>query len=198
MLHEFGENAKNICMQSLYFLIPTFVICLLLCPIFLQARVSFNALENSGVICIYIFKVKIIYFFFSINKNQIELKNEKQTKQKALDFDSPEIVFYNQLMKEIKDKTRLRYLMLNYNIGLSDAFLTSMVCGAINVLVLIFFTSIKNKKPTASLAIYDTCSFNKTVVEIAANLSVSLTLFDLAYSLLNSTIVSKVKAGQNA
>ncbi len=180
-------------MTSLYFFIPTFIILLLISPLFLEIRVSFNALKNSGVFCVYIFKIKLLYFFFEINGKEIKLKNEKETKEKQLEFDSPEIVLYEEFANQIKEKTRLRFLEVFYNIGLEDAFITSLVCGFLNVGALIFFSSIKNKKPTASLGLYDTHSFNKKVIEISVNLNMSISLFDVVYSFIVSVILSKKK-----
>lgn len=183
-------------MQSLYFFIPFFVIILLLLPIIFEVRLSYNFLSNSGVLCVYVFKIKLIYFFFEISDRQIKLKNQKQTSQKQLDFDSPEIALYEEFVSQIKDKTRLKFLELYYNIGLGDAFLTSIVCGMIDVLALIFFTGIKNKKPTASLGVYDTVSYNKKEAEVAVDLSVSISLFDVVYSFVNSVMLSKKKAAE--
>ena len=178
-------------MLSLYFLIPTVIIILLLLPIFLEVRVSYNALENSGVFCAYLFKIKLQYFMFEISGKEIKLKNDGETENMALDLNSPEVAFIKEFTGQIKDKTRLRFLELYYNIGLDDAFLTSMVCGFIDVAALIFFTSLKNKKPTASLAIYDTVSYNKKVAEVAIDMNLTLSLFDLVYSFVNSLILSK-------
>lgn len=186
-------------MHSLYFLIPTFLIILLLMPIFLEVKVSYNVLENSGVFCAYIFKIKLQYFLFEINGKNIQLKSEGDEREtKPLDFNSPEIAFVEELTSQIKDKTRLRFLEVYYNIGLGDAFQTSMVCGMIDVAALIFFTSLKNKKPTASLGIYDTVSYNKKVAELAVNINLSLSLFDLVYSFINSCILSKKKSRELA
>lgn len=181
-------------MNSLYFLIPTFFIILLVLPIFLEIRVSFNVLSKSGVFCIYLFKKKLQYFIFEIDGREIRLKDEQQTQEKQIDFDSPELAFYEELSLQIKDKTRLRFLEIFYNIGLGDAYLTSLICGTLNVAILIFFSSLKNSKPTASLALYNTSSFNKTVAELAVVISLSISLFDVVYSLLNSVILSKKKS----
>lgn len=181
-------------MQSLYFLIPTLVIILLMLPIILEVRFSYNLFENKGTICIYLFKIKLQYFLFEICDNQIKIQDQKQTSEKQIDFDSPELAFYEEFVAQIKDKTRLKFLELYYNIGLDDAFLTSMVCGLINVCALILFTGMKNKKPTASLGVYDIVSYNKKVVEFAIDLSVSISLFDVVYSFINSVILSRKKS----
>lgn len=180
-------------MSSLYFLIPTVIIILLVMPIFLEVRLSFNLLDKSGVFCIYLFRKKLQYFKFEIEGREIKLKDEEETKEKQIDFDSPEIALYEEFSTQIKDKTRLRFIEVFYNVGLNDAFLTSMVCGVINIAVLIFFTSLKNKKPTASLQLYNTSSFNKKVANLATVINLSISLFDMVYSFIISVILSKKK-----
>lgn len=180
-------------MSSLYFLIPTVIIILLVMPIFLEVRLSFNLLDKSGVFCIYLFRKKLQYFKFEIEGREIKLKDEEETKEKQIDFDSPEIALYEEFSTQIKDKTRLRFIEVFYNVGLNDAFLTSMVCGVINIAALIFFTSLKNKKPTASLQLYNTSSFNKKVANLATVINLSISLFDVVYSFIISVILSKKK-----
>lgn len=180
-------------MSSLYFLIPTVIIILLVMPIFLEVRLSFNLLDKSGVFCIYLFRKKLQYFKFEIEGREIKLKDEEETKEKQIDFDSPEIALYEEFSTQIKDKTRLRFIEVFYNVGLNDAFLTSMVCGVINIAILIFFTSLKNKKPTASLQLYNTSSFNKKVANLATVINLSISLFDVVYSFIISVILSKKK-----
>lgn len=180
-------------MSSLYFLIPTVIIILLVMPIFLEVRLSFNLLDKSGVFCIYLFRKKLQYFKFEIDGREIKLKDEEETKEKQIDFDSPEIALYEEFSTQIKDKTRLRFIEVFYNVGLNDAFLTSMICGVINIAILIFFTSLKNKKPTASLQLYNTSSFNKKVANLATVINLSISLFDMVYSFIISVILSKKK-----
>lgn len=184
-------------MSSLYFLIPTVIIILLVMPIFLEVRLSFNLLDKSGVFCIYLFRKKLQYFKFEIDGREIKLKDEEETKEKQIDFDSPEIALYEEFSTQIKDKTRLRFIEVFYNVGLNDAFLTSMICGVINIAVLIFFTSLKNKKPTASLQLYNTSSFNKKVANLATVINLSISLFDVVYSFIISVILSKKKNERN-
>ena len=180
-------------MSSLYFLIPTVIIILLVMPIFLEVRLSFNLLDKSGVFCIYLFRKKLQYFKFEIDGREIKLKDEEETKEKQIDFDSPEIALYEEFSTQIKDKTRLRFIEVFYNVGLNDAFLTSMICGVINIAILIFFTPLKNKKPTASLQLYNTSSFNKNVANLATVINLSISLFDMVYSFIISVILSKKK-----
>lgn len=177
-------------MDSLYLLIPTFFIVLFLSPVLVQARITFNLQSKSGVLCLYIFGIKILYYLYQLQGKTIILKNQKQTKQKSLSFEDKDLLFVENLSKQIKDKTRLKDLYVFYNLGAGDAFLSAMLGGILNVVVLTFFTSLKSKKPTASLGIYDTISYNKTLFEIALKGKISISLIDIVYSLLNSVILT--------
>ncbi len=180
-------------MNSLYFLIPTVFILILMLPMFFEVKLSYNIFENSGVISVFFQKVNVKHYVFEFYKNSIRLIDEKTIDEKELDFSSPELVFIEEFSKQIKQKSRLKYLEVYYHLGVEDAYLTSMIAGIINSALLIFFTGLKNSRPTASLGVYDSISFNKKVAEIAVDFCVSLTLFDVAYSFLNSLILSKKK-----
>ncbi len=184
-------------MDSLYYLIPMFFIILLTVPLFIQLRVTFRLEDLSGVICLYIFKIKIVYYMYQIKGKKIILQNEKKTKVKEFDFDPSQLVIAQIFKAQLKDKTRVKELFVFYNIGLGDAFLSSMVGGLINVGVLTFFTMLKNTRPTASMGIYDTISYNREVFEVAGKGSVSISLFDVVYSLIMSVILIKKLAKGN-
>ena len=184
-------KTNYISMSSLYFLIPTVFILILMLPMFFEVKLSYNIFENSGVICVFFEKIKIKHYMFEIYKNSIRLKDEKTINEKELSFSSPELVLIEEFSKQIKQKSRLKYLEVYYHLGVDDAYLTSIIAGFINSALLIFFTGLKNSRPTASLGVYDSVSFNKRVAEIAINFCVSLTLFDVVYSFLNSLILTK-------
>lgn len=178
-------------MSSLYFLIPTFFILILMLPMFFEVKLSYNIIENSGVISVFFEKIKIKHYIFEIYKNSIRLKDENTVNEKELNFSSPELILIEEFSKQVKQKSRLKYLEVYYHLGVEDAYFTSLLAGVINSALLIFFTGLKNSRPTASLGVYDSVSFNKRVAEIAVDFCVSLTLFDVAYSFLNSLILTK-------
>ena len=184
-------KTNYISMSSLYFLIPTVFILILMLPMFFEVKLSYNIFENSGVISVFFEKVKVKHYMFEIYKNSIRLKDEKEINEKELNFSSPELVLIEEFSKQIKQKSRLKYLEVYYHLGVEDAYLSSLIAGVINSALLIFFTGLKNSRPTASLGVYDSVSFNKKVAEIAINFCVSLTLFDVVYSFLNSLILTK-------
>ncbi len=177
--------------MNYYLLIPFFILIICFIPIKLEGRVSFNLLDMSGAFGVFFYKIKVTHQEVWIKHNKIMLKKDNHVESKEITFDSNEILFVKILLGQVKDKIRLRLFSLFYNLGLNDAFLSSMVAGYINILMLIFFTSIKNSKPTASLGVYDSISYNRQVCQFASRIILSISLFDIVYSLLRSVILTK-------
>ena len=187
-------------MNALYLLIPTFVILLFMFPVFVQAKATFNIQSRAGVLAIHIYGIQLVYYLYEIKGKTIVVKNQNDTKQVELDIDNNDLLFVQILIEQIKDKTRLKQLYVFYNLGAGDAFLSAMLGGVFNIAVLTFFTTLKSKKPTASLGIYETISYNKTLFEVAIKSKMSISLVDVVYSLINSVILTwktKSKAKHN-
>ncbi len=179
-------------MISLYYIIPAVFIILLVFPIFVEVRISFNPMFNRGVIAIFIFKINIIYFIVSLHGKYIELQNKKETKMQALEFSSPQFALIEEFGKQIKDKIRMKKCYIFYNIGTGDAFQSAIICGLLNQMLTYLFLCVKSKKPTASFCIYDTVSYNKPQSEIAGRVALSISFFDVVYSFILSLILTKI------
>ncbi len=175
---------------SLYYLIPAFIILLVAFPVFVEVRLSYNPFFNRGVVALFLFKKKIFYYIFSFHGKYIELQNEKETKTEKLQFQSEQFAVMEEFGRQIKDKIKLKKLYVFYNIGLGDAYISALACGFINQAFSFLFLYLKSKKPTASLCVYDTVSYNKEVFEVATVTQISISLFDVAYSFLYSVIIS--------
>lgn len=178
---------------ALLLIIPTVLILLLMFPIFLEVRVSYNPLKNSGALGIFLFKKKLKYYFLEIHGKYIILKNDKELKEEEIEFSDPKFLIIEEFIKQIKDKIRVSHLFVFYNIGLGDAFLSSMFCAVLNQFINLFFVNLKSRKPTATLSLCDIVSFNRTICEVAVNMKISLSLIDLVYSFIYSSIIIKSK-----
>jgi hypothetical protein len=176
-------------MVELWFIIPAVIIFLFFLPVVMELKVSYNALTNTGVLSFYVFKINILHYIYEIKDKTISLKGMNDNKETKLDFNDPIIYFYKALIIEVKDKLRVRFLDIYYNIGLDDAFLSSMLCGYINSIILMIYSVIKRDKPTSNLGLYDTVSYNKREAVVATNLNISISLFDLVYSFIVSGIL---------
>ncbi len=174
-----------------YFLfIPFGLIVLFMLPIKAKLHFSCNLLERSGAFSIFLFNFKLMHDRFWLKGKKILLQNEKETSTVEIGFDSKEVVFLEVFSQVLRRKTRLKSLYLFYNIGTSDAFSSAMLGGAINLAALIFFTSLKNTRPTASMGVYDTVSYNRDVLEFALKSGATISLFDGVYSFVISLMIT--------
>ena len=174
-----------------YFLFILFgLIVLFMLPIKAKLHFSCNLLERSGAFSIFLFNFKLMHDRFWLKGKKILLQNEKETSTVEIGFDSKEVVFLEVFSQVLRRKTRLKSLYLFYNIGTSDAFSSAMLGGAINLAALIFFTSLKNTRPTASMGVYDTVSYNRDVFEFALKSGATISLFDGVYSFVISLMIT--------
>lgn len=172
-------------------LILSIIIILLMIPIKLKIRFSFNLLDRSGAIGIFLYKIKIDDELIWLQNKKIVSMKRKKAHAKEIVLDSEQMIFIEVFAGQIKDKVHLKELYIFYNLGLGDAFASAMVAGQINSAILIFFSIIKCAKPTASLGVFDTVSYNKEVCQLALHGALSISLFDVVYSLARSVILSK-------
>ncbi len=189
----FNQNKNMDWKISLYYLIPTFFILLLVFPVFVEVRLSYNPLYNRGVVALTVLKKQIFYYIFSFHGKFIELENESETKLQKLEFESQEFALMEEFGNQIKDKIRLKKCYMFYNIGTGDAYTSALLCGFINFAVTQVFLFLKSKKPTASFCVYDTVSYNIVTCELAFVVSGSVSFFDIVYSFIYSVIISKRK-----
>lgn len=183
--------------MALLYLIPAVIILIFAIPIFVEVRVSFNLLFNCGAVGIFVFKIKVLTLSFSLHENNIDIKKDGKTQVKQIDFSSPEFEFGKEFLRQIKDKTKLKKLFVFYNIGLGDAKESALVCGWMNMILTMFFAFIKNEKPTASLQIFDTVSYNNFACVVSLRGEISISLIDVAYSFIYSLIIKKTKKAHN-
>ena len=127
-------------MENLYYLIPFFLILICVMPVFVKIRGSYNVLKNRGAFALYIFGVKVKSYRFMLSHMSIKLYDEEDQKEEDLDFESKEAILMKNLVGQVKEKTKVKLIEVNYNIGVGDAFQTAMLCGVVNALLLTFFT----------------------------------------------------------
>lgn len=182
--------------MNYYLFIPFAVIVIFMLPLKIKLKFSCNLLEKHGAFAVFLFKTKLMHQQFWVKNGKILLQDDKTSSSTEIEFDSKEVIFTKVLANQIKGKTRLKELFLFYNVGVQDAFASAMLAGGINLFMLIFFTSLKNTRPTASMAVYDTVSYNRQVLEFAFKSNISLSLFDAVYSFVVSLIITNRIAKQ--
>lgn len=177
--------------MNFYLFIPFAIILILLFPIKMKVNFSFNLLEFGGAIGVFFYFIKVFHEQFWIKHKRLVTKKDNHIECKEMEFDSDEVLFAETFFKQLVDKIHFKEAFVFYSLGLNDAFLTSMVAGEINKYLYIFFAGIKNQKPTASVRVFDTIFYNKTICQFCVRAVFSISLIDVVYSLINSVILSK-------
>ena len=76
-------------------------ILLIVFPVFIEVRISYNPIFNRGVVALFIFKKKIFYYFIAFHGTYIEFKNEKETKTQELEFESEKFEVMEEFGKQV-------------------------------------------------------------------------------------------------
>ena len=105
---------KNKTMESLWLLIVLFLLILLIIPLFFRIYLSFDPLNNEGMVVIKLFFINIVYFSFQLTINGIIIRTKKERKQLEYKFSDPKIKFYELLTLQLKQKVKLKYTILNF------------------------------------------------------------------------------------
>lgn len=179
--------------MNYYLLIPLVIIFLMFIPIHLEVRFGFNFQNFSGAVGIFLFKFKILHRLIWIKNKKIIARSENKVQTQEIEFNGKEVIFLETLTEQIKGKTKLRKMSIYYNFGLDDAFATCYFCGIINFFLTIFFAKIKSQTPTATLELNDTISYNRFILQTNFIMHISISLFDIVYSLLCSVILTRKK-----
>ncbi len=174
-----------------YLLIPFFLILLLFIPVRVEGRISFNMLDRSGAFGVFVYGIKVEYEQFWIENKKIVTKKDNELESHILNIESKGFLYLKTLALQVADKSRLKEFFVFYNLGVKDAYQSAMIGGYINVFLLTFMTSLKNIKPTASMGVYDTISYNDKVCQFATRMLLTISLLDVVYSLLRSVILTK-------
>lgn len=172
-------------MQSLYLLILIFVIILLIFPLTINIKISYDPYKNKGVFGFHLFNIKIIFASFKFKGLGIEIKTRAK-KPQEVDFQASrkDIIYAKRLISQFRDKLRVKLMILTCKIGDTDAFKSAMLSGAINTLANSFFAFVKNFKQTSSLQVKTKTEFNKKIIKLKINFSFSICILNLIYCFL--------------
>lgn len=170
-------------MESLW-LIPVLVFILLLVfgQIF-KFYLAYSPYENSGLVVMKLWNIKIQYFSFQLKPKSIVIRTNNKKTQVEYSFNDPQIKFYENLSLQINEKIKIKHIDIYSNVGTGDAAESALICGVLNVFYKIFSAYIKTMKPTCSINISSHAQFNKKVFDFSVYSKISLSLFDFLYCL---------------
>ena len=172
-------------MQSLFWLFLLFFLILIVVPITINIKISYDPLKNKGVLGFRIFRFKVAFSSFKFKGLGIEVKTRaKKPQEVELKASRKDIIYLKRLIALFRDKLRIHNMFLDCKIGLEDAFQSAVVSGAINSVVCSLFAFVKNFKQTGSIKIKSKTEYNQKIFKIRINFKLSISILDLIYCLL--------------
>lgn len=188
---KLNQNISMSTQNALLCIIPAIVILIFVFPIVVELRLSYNPFQNTGTIAVYWFRMKLKHYVFNLHMSYIVFENDKERKIQKLSFSGEDFEVLKEFAKEVEDKVKLKKLYVFYNLGALDAFSGAIIAGVINQLCVQTFLFLKNKKPTASMCVYDNVCYNKHVCEVAIKSKISISIFELIYSWVYAFLKTK-------
>lgn len=178
------------------FYIIAFFILLFMIQLTLKLKVLFNIKNNEGKLQLKFINIPVLNYKISIISQCLKITNKNgKSKYMPLILDQQSIKDYTDFESILFRKIYFKTVSVYFNFGIkSDAFVSAMVCGYIDIFSKILYTLLKTKKNEvlAKLKIYPT--FNKNVIKIGIKAKISLSIFDLFWSFIEAILTKQIKA----
>lgn len=191
MLNKLYNYVNNSGMESLLLTVPLFLLIVIIIPLSLNIKLAINLKTYTGIISIHLFKIRLLLIIFRFKDNNIIIKKKNKEKELEFELSDKQKRFAEQFFTQIKDKINVRVLQSFTRIGTYDALETSLYNSTINAIFATAFGYIKNSKPYAKIDVLSFPAYNRKLFLITLYSNVSITIFDLLYSLVMSVTITK-------
>lgn len=191
MPNKYYYYANNSGMESIYLLIPLFLLLVFTIPLIINIRLSFNLKNYTGIVSIYLFKIKIILVIFRLKGHNVIVHKKSKKSESEFELSDKQKRFFEQFIFQIKDKVNIKTLVSFTRIGTQDALVTSIYNGLINSLFAMIFGYVKNLKPYAKIDVVSYPAFNRELFLITLCGKISISFFDILYSFFMASMIEK-------
>lgn len=191
MPNKYYYYANNSGMESIYLLIPLFLLLVFTIPLIINIRLSFNLKNYTGIVSIYLFKIKIILVIFRLKDHNVIVHKKSKKSESEFELSDKQKRFFEQFIFQIKDKVNIKTLVSFTRIGTQDALVTSIYNGLINSLFAMIFGYVKNLKPYAKIDVVSYPAFNRELFLITLCGKISISFFDILYSFFMASMIEK-------
>ena len=167
------------------------LLIIIIMPLVINIRISFNLKHQNGIISLYIYKIKLLLVIFRLKDNNIIVNKKNKTSESEVELSEKQKRFVEQFIKQIKDKVNIKRLISYTRIGTFDALETSIYNGLINSMFAMLFGYIKNKKPYAKIDVISYPAYNRQLFLITFYVKICISIFDILYSLFIACSIEK-------
>lgn len=185
------KNNKN--MTSPYFSILLVFLLISVLQLSIKAKINFNLQKNLGEIQLKFLGITVFFRRISFGKKYIKLTNKKGKNQYLpIEMDKQSIENYANFQEILFKKIYAKQLLLYFNFGVKDSpFLTSMICGYVDIISKILFCVLKTKKNEVVFKSKIYPSFEKSLIKFQIKAKISLSLYDLIWSFAEAKLQGK-------
>lgn len=184
---------NNSFMVSPFFAIILILVLLLVLQLTIKAKFFFNVLQNRGKLQLKFINIPIIDYQISFHMDYLKLTNKKgKNKYLPIEFNEQTLAEYNNFQEILFKKTYFKNASVYLNFGYKDsAFSTAMVCGYFDVITKGLYSVLRTKKNEVEFISKIYPNYKKNVIKIGIKAKLSMSIYDLIWSYLESKVTSK-------
>lgn len=182
--------------MSPYFSIILVIIIIFVFQLTIKLKIFFNVKKNRGKLQLKFIGIKIFDYDICFKYKCLKL-TAKNGKSKYFPFELNKQTFenYANFQSLIFRKIYFKTISIYFNFGVeNDAFLSAMVCGYVDVFSKIFYSIFNSKKSEVKLKLKVYPSFSTNVIKIGFKVKISLSIYDLLWSLLETLSNKHIKS----
>lgn len=180
-------------MQSIYLIILAIFLCLIVVPIPIALEIKYSPYKNFGNLTIKIIGLKIFVATFSVKGMGLIITTKKGIEYQQFDISvsKRQLVYMQNLVYQIKDKIKVKYLCVNAKIGTGEALNTAMTIGILNMIFGSLFGFVKNEKQTATMLLNISPNWDTKVFDVMLFTNVAISFYDVIFCLVYANIKAR-------
>lgn len=173
-------------MSILVFFIIIFLLFILICPIKLKSKITYNILKNKGIIKFYFFKINFLTLKIKIKPKYIYLTTKKgKVILVPIEFGDSSNLDYVDLTLILFNKTTVNTLKITLNVGIdNNPFYTALLYGAFQTIFSTILAILKTKKLATIVSNKINTVYTKNNGSVILSSSLTITIFDYIWGLI--------------
>ena len=163
------------------------LIFLLIIPIPIKFNILFNILKLSGEIQVDIFKFINYKIKVKFKGQYVYVTKKNKTYREKLSAKNFNVAFVLQMIKQLYFRLVLdRLIFISENGYYNDAMVTALSTGVVDVVTKCVYAKILHNKKSAHILINNEAKYNKDCLNFKIEGKISISIFDILYSIINS------------
>jgi len=152
----------------------------------IKIKLSVDLNNNKIILVVWFFQIKIITISISVIGLYYQINNSKKLKPISLIIKDEDKYLLGQIKSSIIDKLYYDDIILQSDIGLSNAANTAISIGCLNFICSMLADYLSIHNPDTKLYFSNTANFSQIIFYFDLELKVHFTIFDLLFAVIMS------------